>query len=84
MSIGTENRELNTLNNACRWAAPQDFIEVNPLRDPTRYAITFVPSGPNPRVACKALISDVYFPSSNATINGGSSVGAPVKLSEAQ
>ena len=50
----------------------------------TRYPITFVPSGPNPRVACMAIISGVYLPFSNATTNGSSSVAVPVKLSEAQ
>lgn len=31
------DRELNTLNNACRWAARQEFIKVNPVRDRPKY-----------------------------------------------
>lgn len=31
------DRELQTLNNACRWAARQEFIKVNPVRDRPKY-----------------------------------------------
>jgi len=31
------DRELNTLNNACRWAARREFIKVNPVRDRPKY-----------------------------------------------
>lgn len=33
----TVDRELNTLNNACRWAARSEFISSNPVADRPRY-----------------------------------------------
>jgi len=33
----TVDRELNTLNNACRWAAWSEFISSNPVADRPRY-----------------------------------------------
>ncbi len=33
----TVDRELNTLNNACRWSARSEFISSNPVADRPRY-----------------------------------------------
>ena len=91
-----ENRLAIPRNHQCKmrkaWA-PSTRTGLYPVLGPhsvdcggarTRYSITFVPSRPNPRVACIAIISGVYLPVSNATINGFSSDTTPVKLSEAQ